>query len=189
MCFKYLYTLRDSMKTGISDCSNLAKAHVNAVIAGALRVFCVHTYHDMLRLYALGIDDEPQVNFRAAAIKQIQDPDGVSKSLQDVVEQVIESPDGMPTFAEEYHEIVAQIMLDYNAAYRAAMQGDEAFKQYRQNTMMPQIEAAADLSDCDTEHENAMHFLFEIDQYEEQWQSFEPQRPLEKIIREIFPAR
>ena len=47
------------MQTGRGDESALLKAHNSAIIAGALRVFCIHTYHDMMRLYALGIDDKP----------------------------------------------------------------------------------------------------------------------------------
>ena len=177
------------MQTGRGDESALVKAHNSAVIAGALRVFCVHTYHDMMRLYALGIDDEPEVNFRAAAIKQILDPGSVAGMLQDIVERVVESEDGRPTFPREYNEIIAQVMMDYQAAHAAALSGDEVFKQYRQSVMMPYIESvASEMTDVDTEHEGAIEFLGAVDAYEEQWKAFVPSRPLERIVREIFPA-
>ena len=178
------------MQTGRGDESNLIKAHNNAVIAGALRVFCVHTYHDMMRLYALGINDSPETNFKAAAIKQLLDPNSVASELQDVVERVISSEDGRPAFPAEYHELVAQVMVDYNAAYAAALQGDEAFRRYRQTVMMPYIESTGgQMTDMDTEHEGALEFLGAIDEYENQWEQFTPSRPLESIIHHLFEAR
>lgn len=177
------------MQTGRGDESALVKAHNSAIIAGALRVFCIHTYHDMMRLYALGIDDKPEINFRAAAIKQILDPDSVVGRLQDIVERVIDSEDGRPTFTSDYNEIIAQVMMDYNTAYRAALQGDEAFKEYRTSVMLPYIaNVGGQIMDADTEHEGAIEFLGAIDKYEDQWTRFVPSRPLERILQDLFPA-
>ena len=175
------------MQSGRGDESAIVKAHVSAVIAGALRVFCLHTYHDMMRLYALGIDDTPEENFRAAAIRQLLNPHGVAGKLQDIVERVVNSEDGRPQFEPQYNELISQVMLDYNNAYHAAMLGSHAFAEYRKNVMMPCItNVAGTIQKEDTEHEGALQFLTEIDNYECAWESFSPTRPLECIIHEIF---
>lgn len=140
-----------------------------------------------MRLYALGIDDSPETNFKAAAIRQLLDPTSVAGGLQDIVEKVIQSADGLPTFADDQKELVQQVMLDYNGAYHAALQGTQAFNEYRKQVMMPFIVSASEtMIDHDTEHENAIEFLGEIDDYEERWKTFVPSRPLERIIQDIF---
>lgn len=175
------------MQTGRGDESAIVKAHNSAIIAGALRVFCLHTYHDMMRLYALGIDDGPEANFKAAAIRQLLNPLGVASKLQDIVERVISSEDGRPQFEPQYNELIAQVMLDYNNAYNAAMQGSHAFAEYRKNVMMPYIaNVAGTIAEEETEQEGALQFLAEIDDYECAWETFSPTRPLECIIHEIF---
>ena len=50
----------------------------------SIGVFCIHTYHDMMRLYALGIDDKPEINFRAAAVNKYWTPTALGR-LQDIV--------------------------------------------------------------------------------------------------------
>ena len=125
------------MQTGLQGASEESlAAHYSAVMVGALRVFCVHTYHDMCRMYALGIDDGAEQNFKAAAKKQLMSKDSVVPKLQDIVERVMESSDGLPTFGADCHELLQQIMLDYNRAYQAALAGPEASSAYRESVML-----------------------------------------------------
>ena len=168
------------VRTGIDPTPSPVDIHTTSVISCALGVFCTQVHHDVCKLMHMGMCEEetPEQLFSAAAKRLLLDPACGTATLQDIVESVIASPDGMPLVDPSQAGMLNIVMAMYPEAKQAYATGQgDAFRRQR---LLPQGEAT--IADEELYPPAAMAFLQKIDDCEEAWEHFEPKRPFECMM-------
>ena len=173
------------MQTGVLDTHDLCRHHREALLLGAVRVFCTHVQHDVARMIYVGFDGDPQELFRTAVKHQMMR--GQGQLIATVVSKIIHDPHNTPVFTGEgERNTVACVMQDYNAALRAVRDGPSAYEQYKADTMLPGIMATGStIFESEQDDESIDNFVHSIGLGIDAWPAFEPKPGFESIVHSM----
>lgn len=168
------------MQTGVSDDPH--KVHREALMLGAVRVFCTHVQHDVARMIHAGFDGDPVDMFRTAVKHQMIR--GQGQLIARVVSKIIHDPNNHPVISDEdERRTLVCIMQDYNSARSAVCNGKQAYEEYKANTMVPGIMVTGStIFQSEDSEESMEEFVRSIGIGIDAWPAFEPKSGFESIV-------
>ena len=171
------------MRTGAG--TDPFKSHREALLLGAVRVFCTYVQHDVARMIHAGFEGDPQVVFRAAVKHQMLR--GQGKPIASVVHKIIHHDTNTPVLhSAEDRQLLACIMNDYATAKAAVEQGPEAFEQYKSESMVPGIMCAGStIFPAEESEEDVDRFVQSVRQGIDAWPAFQPEPGFETIVHNM----
>ena len=166
------------MHTGFARDADVRSAHNMAACIGGIRAFCCRVVPHMAALQQEGFT--PAELFNVAAKYEIVRPGGGLADLQTIVEEIVASDDGYPSFDSALQPLVDEIMQDYNNARTAALAGADALGTYRTQEMVPHImDTAGSAPASDLKASDVPRVL-------QAWCNYTPERPFEKIVHNFI---
>lgn len=171
------------MRTGTTE--DPRKEHREALLLGAVRVFCTYVQHDVARMVHAGFSGEPEVLFRAAVKHQMMR--GQGRAIAEVVHKIVHDSDNTPVIRDENERnLLACIMNDYADAKQAVANGGESYEDYKSGTMLPGIMSAGStifpVEECD---ESVDDFINSVRVGLDAWPAFDPKPGFEAIVHNM----
>ena len=154
--------------------------HREAILMGAVRVFCTYVQHDVARMVHAGVTGDPERVFGAAIKNQLISGEG--PRLASLVEKIVHSPDHMPVPTDESERLLlACVMADYENARLAVQAGLAA--QYRSTHLLQNVMNTGSTIDASEETDEAVEaFLSGLNDSLTRWDSYAPSTAFEAIV-------
>lgn len=171
------------MQTG--DAADPFKSHREALLLGAVRVFCTFVQHDVARMLSVGFEGDPEVIFRTAVKHQMLC--GQGRAIANVMSKIIEHESNTPVLSNQSDkDLLACMMTDYNEAKLAVESGRESYEQYKKNSMIPCIMSSGSTIFPDEESsDNIDTFVQSVHRGIENWPAFTPRSGFESIVHSM----
>ena len=162
-------------KIGEEPYEAFAHTHKMAIITGATRVFMRDLCTDMMKLHVLTGDEDMGGILQACAARLLYS--ARYSELENLVEEVLEHPDGMPVVTNP--ALLAEVMACYSDAARAERTGTAA--QWRREQLVPSI-VQESMPQRTIGDEEAAGFISSINIYNSMWSTFTPTSPFQQIV-------
>jgi len=171
------------MQTG--EARDPFKSHREALLLGAVRVFCTYVQHDVSRMLRIGFEGDPEIIFRAAVKHQMLR--GQGRHIASVVSKIIEHETHTPVFCDEAEKaLVACIMNGYSEAKSAVENGPEAYENYKNSCMIPGImSSGSTIFPSEDVADNVDTFINSVRKGIDAWPAFEPKPGFETIVHRM----
>ena len=160
--------------------TSASDVHREAILMGAVRVFCTYVQHDVARMVRAGVQGPPESMFRSAIKNQLVSGEG--PSISQLVEKIVHAPDNLPCVTDPGERCLLQcIMLDYDNARLAVQSGCGA--QYRSSRLLPGImDTAASISPEEETDAAVEAFLSQLNDSLSRWDAYAPANSFETIV-------
>ena len=167
------------MQTGLTG-TTATDVHREAILMGAVRVFCTYVQHDVARMAHAGVEGDPERVFAVAIKNQLISGEG--PRLSALVEKIVHSPDHMPVpESDDERLLLACVMADYNNARLAVQAGRAA--EYRSTRLLQGVMTTGSTIDASEDTDEAVEgFLAKLNTSLAQWDAYAPATAFEIIV-------
>ena len=172
------------MHTGFNG-TDTNEVHRQAILMGAVRVFCTCVQHDVARMLDAGVDGNAENMFRVAVKHQMKH--GQGRAISNIVSKIIEHPDNMPVMQDEGERaLMLCIMQDYDRARLAAQAGPTQAREYRNTHVVSNVmDMGAQLMPAERTQDATDAFLSHINDSLTEWDAYTPSTPFEHIVHDM----
>ncbi len=156
------------------------EVHRQAILTGAVRVFCTYVQHDVARMVHAGVEGSAEDMFRAAIKNQMMRGEGGRISA--LVNKIVHHPDNMPEVTDAAERgLLMCIMSDYDAAKSAVQSGTA--REYRSTRLLQGVmDVGGHISDEEDTDSAVETFLRELNESLTGWDAYTPRGPFETIV-------
>ena len=161
------------------------QSHRDALLLGAVRVFCTFVQHDVSRMLRIGFDGDPEIIFRAAVKHQMLC--GQGRPIANIVTKIIEHATHTPLMCSDSEKkLLACIMNSYNEAKSAVENGPDAYENYKNSSMIPGImSSGSTIFPLEDVSDNVDTFINSVRKGIDAWPAFEPKPGFETIVHRM----